>query len=105
MPQSAPQSDRHPSPTSVADPAATNLNPTRAAAEALRAELVTKIEGEVRFDDLSRALYATDASVYQIMPAGVVIPRSRDDVIRTVQICGRHRCPITARGGDRKSVV
>lgn len=68
-------------------------------AELLRRELVSRIEGEVRFDNLSRALYATDASVYQIIPAGVVIPKSREDVIRTVQLCGRHGCSITARGG------
>jgi FAD/FMN-containing dehydrogenase/Fe-S oxidoreductase len=61
--------------------------------------LASQIDGEVRFDDLSRALYATDASVYQVVPTGVVIPKSREDVIRTVQLCGRHGCSITARGG------
>ena len=43
-------------------------------AVALRRELAGALEGEVRFDPLSRALYSTDASVYQIQPAGVVIP-------------------------------
>ena len=40
------------------------------------------IEGEVRFDKVSRALYSTDASVYQIEPLGVVVVKSRDDVVR-----------------------
>ena len=67
--------------------------------EALKGELSTQLEGEVRFDKLSRALYSTDASVYQIEPLGVVVPKSRRDVVRTVQICSRHGCPITVRGG------
>jgi FAD/FMN-containing dehydrogenase/Fe-S oxidoreductase len=65
----------------------------------LEARLKAALEGEVRFDRVSRALYATDASVYQIMPLGVVIPRSREDVLRTVQLCREHGVSITARGG------
>ena len=67
--------------------------------EALRRELEREIEGEVRFDSISRALYSTDASVYQIRPLGLVVPKNREDVIRTVQICHRLRCPLTMRGG------
>jgi FAD/FMN-containing dehydrogenase len=69
------------------------------AARSLQQELEAQIEGEVRFDAVSRALYATDASVYQIAPLGVVIPKSREDVVRAVEIARRHRVPITARGG------
>lgn len=65
----------------------------------LERDLTTAIQGEVRFDRLSRALYATDASVYQIEPAGVVIPRTRDDVVAAVQMAARHGVAITARGG------
>ena len=65
----------------------------------LRRELEDRIEGEVRFDRVSRALYSTDASVYQIEPLGVVIVRSREDVVRTVEIARRHRVSVTARGG------
>src|SRR5262249_48117997 len=50
-------------------------------------------------DKISRALYATDASVYEILPLGVVIPRTRDDVIRVVNACREHGVSITARGG------
>ena len=66
---------------------------------ALKAELERNLSGEVRFDSLSRALYSTDASVYQIRPIGVAIPKTRHDIIRIVEICRRFRCPITMRGG------
>jgi FAD/FMN-containing dehydrogenase/Fe-S oxidoreductase len=68
-------------------------------AAALEAELKRAIEGEVRFDTVSRALYSTDASVYLIRPLGVAIPRTREDILRIMEICRRHRCPITMRGG------
>ena len=65
----------------------------------LEQALRKSIHGEVRFDRLSRALYSTDASVYQIEPAGVVVPRSRDDVVRVVRLAAEHRTTITPRGG------
>src|SRR5579872_6314794 len=68
-------------------------------AAALQRELERQIEGEVRFDQISRALYSTDASVYQIRPLGVVIPKTRQDIVNTIQICHRFRCPLTMRGG------
>jgi FAD/FMN-containing dehydrogenase/Fe-S oxidoreductase len=66
---------------------------------ALIDELNRSIDGEVRFDNGSRALYATDASNYRQVPIGVVIPKSVDDVIATVAACNRHGAPITSRGG------
>jgi FAD/FMN-containing dehydrogenase/Fe-S oxidoreductase len=65
----------------------------------LQRELESQLEGEVRFDPVSRVLYSTDASVYQIQPLGVVVPRSREDLVRVVRVCARHRTPITMRGG------
>ncbi len=65
----------------------------------LRAALADAITGEVRFGRLDRALYSTDASVYQIVPLGVVLPKTRDDMIAAVKICARFGVPITARGG------
>jgi FAD/FMN-containing dehydrogenase/Fe-S oxidoreductase len=65
----------------------------------LRRELEEQIAGEVRFDAVSRALYSTDASVYQIHPLGVVLAKSRDDIVRTVNIARAHGVSITARGG------
>ena len=59
-------------------------------AAALERELRRRVKGEVRFDDGSRALYATDASNYRQVPIGVVIPRDADDVIATVAACRAH---------------
>ena len=57
------------------------------------------VAGDVRFDRGTRAQYATDASVYQIEPLGVVLPRSHDDVEAVVTIAAAHGVPVTARGG------
>jgi FAD/FMN-containing dehydrogenase/Fe-S oxidoreductase len=65
----------------------------------LQTAFESQIDGEVRFDTISRAIYATDASVYQIMPLGVVIPKCRDDVLATLRICREYGASITARGG------
>lgn len=62
-------------------------------------ELRQVIEGEVRFDPYSRSLYSTDASMYQIEPIGVVIPRHQGDVVATVDIARRHQVPVLPRGG------
>src|SRR5690349_7712704 len=75
------------------------LDAAHASADQLRRELEAVIQGEVRFDAATRALYSTDASVYQIQPAGVVIAKNRDDILRALEICNRLRCPITMRGG------
>src|SRR4030095_16647374 len=65
----------------------------------LQRDLERAIDGEVRFDRVSRALYSTDASVYQIEPLGVVVPRSAEAVAQAVPIAGRYGVPITPRGG------
>ncbi|HYY60208.1 MAG TPA: FAD-binding oxidoreductase, partial [Burkholderiales bacterium] len=67
--------------------------------ERLARELAAAVSGEVRFDAGSRALYATDASNYRQVPIGVVLPRTKEDVVRTVEICRRHGAPILPRGG------
>src|SRR5437762_11919104 len=68
-------------------------------AVSLRAALTNAISGEVRFERLDRALYSTDASVYQIVPLGVVLPKTAQDVQAALSICARFGVPITARGG------
>jgi len=67
--------------------------------DALRRELESSLEGEVRFDTVSRALYSTDASVYRIRPLGVAIPKTREDIVQIVATCRRFSCPVTMRGG------
>ena len=67
-------------------------------AAALSAELKRAIRGEVRFDDGSRALYATDASNYRQLPIGVVMPRDASDVVATVALARKFGAPILGRG-------
>jgi FAD/FMN-containing dehydrogenase len=68
-------------------------------AEALAAELLKRVKGEVRFDDGSRALYAADASNYRQVPIGVVLPRDEEDVVETVEAARRFGAPVLGRGG------
>lgn len=64
----------------------------------LAAQLSRDLEGEVLFDAFSRGRYSTDASVYQIQPIGVVVPRTRQDVLATIQIAAEHGVPLLPRG-------
>jgi FAD/FMN-containing dehydrogenase/Fe-S oxidoreductase len=66
--------------------------------QALAFALRRSLDGEVRFDPGSRHLYATDASNYRHLPAGVVLPRHTDDVAETVRLCREHGVPVTVRG-------
>src|SRR5246500_4378957 len=63
--------------------------------EALRAQL----RGDVRFDNSSRALYATDGSNYRQVPIGVVLPRDADDVVAAISVCRDFGAPLLCRGG------
>ncbi len=67
--------------------------------DALRRSLEQNVNGEVRFDTSSRVIYSTDASIYQIEPLGVVIPRTTDALAATVAIAMEHRVPLVPRGG------
>ncbi len=68
-------------------------------ARALEAKLRHALAGDVRFDDGSRALYATDASNYRQPPIGVVLPRTTDDALAAVAICREMGAPLLSRGG------
>ncbi len=61
--------------------------------------LAEELEGEAHFDLFERGRYATDASIYQIMPAGVVIPKSANDVAIALQMARESDLPLTMRGG------
>ena len=65
----------------------------------LEQDLRAAVQGEVRFDKVSRVLYSTDASVYQIEPVGVLIPKCREDIIQALDVCRTHQTSITMRGG------
>ena len=67
--------------------------------EELLGDLKSRLEGDVRWDDVTRLLYSTDASLYQIEPLGVVLPRHAGDVIETVRLAHQHGIPLLPRGG------
>ena len=72
--------------------------PRNAETSPLADQLSRELEGEVLFDAFSRGRYSTDASVYQIQPIGVVVPRSRQDVLAAIQIAAEHGVPVLPRG-------
>ena len=65
----------------------------------LEHELRKVVAGDVRFDRISRLLYSTDASMYQVEPIGVVIPRDADDVQAAVEVARRQQVALLPRGG------
>ncbi len=87
----------------------TTSTPTRAAAattqplnevcEALARRLRSDTQGEVLFDAASCGRYATDASIYQVMPVGVLVPKTERDVATAIDIARELKVPVLARGG------
>jgi len=62
-------------------------------------ELKSLVKGNVSFDEVTRGIYATDASIYQLMPVAVVEPRDENDVRAAVKTAAKHRVSILPRGG------
>src|SRR5438067_9463409 len=56
------------------------------------------VKGELLFDELSRALYSTDASIFQVRPLGVAAPRDEEDVQALVRYGAEHQVPLVPRG-------
>ena len=67
--------------------------------EELAQELRRRVIGEVRFDPFSRVLYSTDASIYQMEPVGVVIPRGVEDVLAVMEVARDNQIPVLPRSG------
>src|SRR5436853_6470111 len=65
----------------------------------LETRLRRELAGEVLFDRFSRGRYATDASIYQIEPLGVVVPKGKEDVTAALQIAREEGVPVLPRGG------
>ena len=65
----------------------------------IKDRLAREITGEVLFDSYSRGRYATDASFYQIMPFGVVVPKTIDEALRALAIAREDGRTVTPRGG------
>ena len=65
----------------------------------IEAELKKRVAGDIHFDRYSRLLYSTDASIYQIEPIGVVVPRHKGDVQAVVELANKFSVPVLPRGG------
>ena len=72
--------------------------PSNEVSQALFRRLRAETEGEVLSDDASRGRYATDASIYQIMPVGVFVPKSERDIAAAIDIARDLKVPVLPRG-------
>ncbi len=88
-----------PTPNRPLPPATPELGPVAPDVQDLAATLSRTIRGQVRFGDHDRNLYATDASLYQLMPIGVVVPADRADLETAVRTCFERSVPMLPRGG------
>jgi FAD/FMN-containing dehydrogenase/Fe-S oxidoreductase len=70
----------------------------------LAARLRRELEGEVLFDSFSRGRYSTDASIYQIEPIGVVVPRHRADLVAALQLAAEEGVTVLPRGGGTSQI-
>ena len=73
------------------------FHPPQAASE-LATRLRSAVQGEVLFDRASRGRYSTDASIYQVEPVGVLIPKTQEDVRAAIDVCRELRVPMLPRG-------
>src|SRR5689334_9153546 len=65
----------------------------------LELALRSRIRGEVRFSNGDRAMYASDAGNYRMVPIGVILPRNAEDVAYGLEVCRRYGAPVVGRGG------
>ena len=88
--------------STTATPQTATTTPPREPVLARRIEsrLRAQIAGDVYFDIATRGMYATDASIYQILPLGVVVPRTADDVEAAIAIAREHG--LARRRGRRR---
>lgn len=61
-------------------------------------ELKQQIEGDVHDDIITKAIYSVDASIYELKPLGIIIPKNSDSLIKTLEIASKYQIPVTARG-------
>ena len=66
--------------------------------KAFTRELTDRINGDVAFDEMTLGIYATDASIYQVTPVAVVMPRDEQDVLAAVRIAAEYGVCILPRG-------
>ena len=65
---------------------------------ALASDLRSRVAGDVAFDEYAQVMYASDGSIYEALPAGVVVPKSVDDVQATLEVAAEHSVPVLPRG-------
>ncbi|MEU5722395.1 FAD-binding and (Fe-S)-binding domain-containing protein [Micromonospora sp. NPDC047738] len=94
MTRVAPAPVRLPDPVTRAPAPATDVD-----LAALAARLRPVVDGEVRFDAGSRGAYSTDGSNYRQVPLGVVVPRTVDAAVATIEVCRQLGVPVLSRGG------
>ena len=75
-----------------------STTPSSSVLKRLAERLARESRAEVHFDAGMRGLYATDASLYQMEPLGVVVPKTASDVVATVSIAAEEQVPIVPRG-------
>lgn len=75
------------------------MDPNRREQKELGRSLADAVQGDVRFTEADRALYATDASIYQVKPLGAFLPQDQADAIAGARHCLREGAPILPRGG------
>lgn len=61
-------------------------------------DLKQALDGEVHFDAVHRKVYSVDASIYEIEPIGIVLPKHKQDIINAIKIAKKHNIPVIARG-------
>ena len=64
----------------------------------LEKELRDQVKGDIYFDKLTRCIYSVDASIFEVIPFGVVVPRTKEDLVQTLKITHSHQFPVVARG-------
>ena len=64
----------------------------------LASDLRDRVAGDVAFDEYAQVLYASDGSIYEARPAGVVVPKSIDDVQAALEVAAEHEVPVLPRG-------
>ena len=90
--------------TTVTPKHTTRAQASRIGDSRLAARLRGELEGEVLFDAFSRGRYSTDASIYQLEPLGVVVPRSNDDIVTAIEIAADEGVSVLPRGGGTSQI-
>ena len=90
-------------PAETSSAALGTVQPPNEVCELLARRLAAETQGTVMFDAASRGRYATDASIYQVMPVGVLVPRTAEDIRTALAVARDLKVPVLAREIGRAS--